>query len=72
MIEEGTECDPESVKKILAGMTTELRFTTLSREVQKEQPIDVKRAVDILSQHIKRTDKNRYDHEHPCHAFQTV
>ena len=51
MIEEGTEYDPESVKKILAGMTTELRFTALSREVQKEQPIDVKRAVDILSLH---------------------
>jgi len=51
MIEEGRECDPESIKKILAGMTTELRFTALSREVQKEQPIDIKRAVDILSQH---------------------
>jgi isopenicillin-N N-acyltransferase-like protein len=51
MIEKKTESDQESAKKILAGMTTELRFKALSREVQKEQPLDVKRAVDILSQH---------------------
>lgn len=58
----GERENPEVIRQLKGRLTTYNRFNALKREVEADLPLDVRRAVEILSDHTAPVCQHHYHH----------